>query len=174
MRIAILLVIFASIGPSSFSQKNKLKKNPPGTVRVNDTLFVDITEVANVHWREYCFYLLEFDSLHYDQALPDTTVWESYTIDSITRYYFRHPGFNDYPVVGISYAQATQFCKWRTFAVNFKIYTEENNLTDWQLHMNDSFPIRYYYRLPTKAEWEMIAAGKHDTANYSYGYDSIY
>jgi gliding motility-associated lipoprotein GldJ len=32
--------------------------------------------------------------------------------------YFRHPSFNDYPVVGISWDQANEYCKWRTDRAN--------------------------------------------------------
>jgi len=52
---------------------------------------------------------------------PDTLVWIrdfSYAYnDPLTSKYFSHPGFDDYPVVGVTWKQAKAFCMWRT---NFK------------------------------------------------------
>lgn len=160
----------------SFAQKKSKQKAPPGTVQINDTLFVDRTEIANVHWREYLFYLEKFDSLNSYKALPDTLVWRDTAAynEPLTEYYFRHPMFNSYPVVGISHEQAIEFCKWRTFAANFFRYVKENNLTDWKAHLLDTFPIKFYFRLPTKHEWETLAAGKFSLQEYPYGYDSTY
>ena len=49
---------------------------------------------------------------------PDTLVWTSdYTYsynDPLSRNYFHHPAFDDYPVVGVSWKQAVAFSKWRT------------------------------------------------------------
>jgi gliding motility-associated lipoprotein GldJ len=36
----------------------------------------------------------------------------------MVEYYFRHPGFNKYPVVGVSWRQAYDFCLWRSDRVN--------------------------------------------------------
>lgn len=156
------------IADNSFSQKvRKLKANPPGTVQVNDTLFADISEVANVHWREYLYYLLDInkDTQAYKEALPDTLVWiTGYIENPLSQYYFRHPGFNNYLAAGISYEQVLKFCKWRTYVANQGIYFKENNIKAWKLHLEDTFPIRFYYRLPTKEEWEMIADPEIDSS----------
>jgi len=52
---------------------------------------------------------------------PDTLVWIrdfSYAFNEpLTSKYFSHPGFDDYPVVGVNWKQAKAFCMWRT---NFK------------------------------------------------------
>lgn len=170
--LAILIII------CSF-QRKKPGITPPGTIRINDTLFVDETEVANIHWREYLYYLegIKKDSSAYVAALPDTAVWRMDTAwnEPVSEYYFRHPGFNNYPVTGISYEQAVAFCKWRTFAANFTVYTRKNKIKNAMEHLDDPFPIKFTYRLPTKAEWEMIAAGKlNDRFAYPYGYPAIY
>lgn len=173
LRLFFVMIFLPSAG-SCFSQAKK--KNPPGTVRVNDTLYIDKTEVANIHWREYLFYLQRVDSANAFVALPDTLVWkeESTYNEPFQEYYFRHPGFNFYPVVGISYEQAQAFCQWRTFFVNLGFYLKENNYKDWEQHINDSFPIRLYYRLPTEAEWETIASGTFPVDTNPYGRDSTY
>src|SRR5687767_13821243 len=69
--LCIVILFTASV---SFSQKNK-RKAPPGTVKINDTLFVDKTEISNLNWREYLHYNEQFDPTSYQISLPDTTVW---------------------------------------------------------------------------------------------------
>jgi formylglycine-generating enzyme required for sulfatase activity len=164
------------ISGCSVFKKNPSKGNPPGTLKINDTLYIDQTEVANVHWREFLYYVNRFDSANVYKVLPDTLVWR----DSITyseplvEYYFRHPSFNNYPAVGISYEQAIKFCKWRTFVVNLGMYMDENKLKNFEDYLNDSFPIKLYYRLPTKQEWEMVASGKLPVQEFPYGYKDVY
>jgi formylglycine-generating enzyme required for sulfatase activity len=173
----LLLLPFLIIFSFSTRESKKKKLIPPGTTQFNDTLFVDKTEIPNVGWRECLYYLLQVkkDTALYYQMLPDTTVWVNDTLfSSASDYYFRHPGFNDYPVTGISYEQAIEFCKWRTYAANQGIYFKENKIKDFASHRNDKFPIRFYYRLPTKAEWEEIARGKYSTTDFPYGYPDIY
>ncbi|MDG1381327.1 MAG: SUMF1/EgtB/PvdO family nonheme iron enzyme, partial [Flavobacteriales bacterium] len=43
-------------------------------------------------------------------------------------YYLRHPAYRDYPVVGVSWLQANDFCKWRTDRVNEQIMVREGFL----------------------------------------------
>ena len=53
-------------------------------------------------------------------ALPDTLVWRSELAynEPLVEYYFRHPAYNYYPVVGVSWKQANDFCLWRSDRVN--------------------------------------------------------
>jgi sulfatase modifying factor 1 len=101
--------------------------NIPRRVTVN-SFYIDRSEVANVHYREYIHWLNRvFDpgaDPNYqkilDGALPDTLVWRSELSynEPLVEYYFRHPGFNNYPVVGVSWKQASDFCLWRGDRVN--------------------------------------------------------
>lgn len=171
MRFRFLIMILL-LSVSGFSQKSKKLKTPPGTVKINDTLFADKTEVTNINWREYLLYLLSIrkDSFEYKKALPDTLVWAEDSMYSYyINYYFRHPSTNNYPVTGISYEQAVGFCKWRTLAANQADYFKEKKIKDYQSHLQDSFPVRYYFRLPTKEEWEMTAFGTTDSVMSMYG-----
>ena len=38
--------------------------------------------------------------------------------DPYVQYYFRHPSYDFYPVVGVNWLQANEFCKWRSNRVN--------------------------------------------------------
>jgi formylglycine-generating enzyme len=101
--------------------------NIPRRVTV-PAFYIDRTEVANVHYREYIHWLMRiFDPSSdpnnqkiLDKALPDTLVWRSELSynEPLVEYYFRHPGFNDYPVVGVTWRQAHDFCLWRSDRVN--------------------------------------------------------
>ena len=79
---------------------------------------------------------------------PDTLVWIrdfSYAYNEpLTNKYFSHPGFDDYPVVGVTWKQAKAFCMWRT---NFK----NASLAD-----RGDYSVQDY-RLPSEAEWELAA-----------------
>ena len=130
--------------------------NPSGTVKIKGNIYIDKTEVSNFDWREYVMWLEKTygkTAMEYRNALPDTLVWkekESYN-EPYTQYYYSHPAYNDYPVVGISYEQAVQYCKWRTERV--KELFETKMLTD----KKNVYPTNFEYRLPTKEEWEAAA-----------------
>ncbi len=179
MFLRLLSALFFLLGCIS-QRQSKSNFIPPGTVKITDTLFIDETEVSNIHWREYLSYLLDVnkDTIGYQIALPDTLVWNNleWKPDTVfkeiillnnpyTEYYLRHPAFNNYPVVGVSHEQAIEFCKWRTLVANQTIYFKEKNITDWKMHLKDKFPIRFIYRLPTKGEWERIASSGIDSTN---------
>lgn len=96
------------------------RDNLERTVSVQ-SFYMDETEIANVHYLEY-LNSIQRDSTQefYESALPDTLVWKDELAfnDSYVEQYLRYPGFRMYPVVGVSWVQANDYCNWRTAAVN--------------------------------------------------------
>lgn len=97
--------------------------NEPRTQSVS-SFYMDETEIKNVDWREYVFWLNRVYGADYPQvwvsALPDTLAWRdelAYT-EPYVELYYRHPAYSSYPVVGVSWLQATDYCVWRTDRVN--------------------------------------------------------
>ena len=96
--------------------------NVPRRITV-PSFFIDETEVANVHYREYLYWLentFSGDTNVLNKALPDTLVWREELAynEPYVEYYFRFPSYNYYPVVGVNWRQAHDFCIWRTDRVN--------------------------------------------------------
>ena len=96
--------------------------NVPRRVTV-PSFFIDETEVGNVHYREYIYWLdntFTSDTAIMRKALPDTLVWREELAynEPYVEYYFRYPSYNYYPVVGVTWQQAHDFSIWRTDRVN--------------------------------------------------------
>jgi formylglycine-generating enzyme required for sulfatase activity len=105
-------------------------------------------------------------SSHYDfvhtyivNVYPDTTTWindfDNSNNEIYMRNYFSHPAYSHYPVVGVSWEQATAFCEWRTLFLRKSI-----NRADVQVEK---------FRLPTEAEWELAARSGNSDNIYPWG-----
>lgn len=107
--------------------------NIPRRVTVS-SFYMDQAEIANVEYREYIYWLSRVFGVDYPEvirdALPDTLVWRDRLAynEPYVEYYFRHPAYNFYPVVGVNWVQANQFCSWRTDRVNEYILIREGIL----------------------------------------------
>ncbi len=106
--------------------------NIPRTVSVS-SFYMDETEVRNVDYREYLYWIsrvfVDYPEV-YRKALPDTLVWRrklAYN-EPLVEYYFRHPAYAEYPVVGVNWLQANDYCAWRTDRVNEMLLIEKGIL----------------------------------------------
>ena len=103
------------------------------------SFYMDETEVTNIDYREYLYWLQrvfppsdEKYKYIYKSALPDTLVWRNKlgANEVFVNNYLRHPAYNYYPVVGVNWIQATKFAEWRTDRVNEEILIREGIMND--------------------------------------------
>ncbi len=110
------ILITASLAPSPLAVKA-----PAGTASVPGArnTFLDKTELTNIGWKEYLYYLKTEDgedSESYRNALPDTVIWKL----SYDAPFFTSKKYDDWPIIGITYNQATHYCQWRSKVVSQK------------------------------------------------------
>ena len=131
--------------------------NAPRRVTVS-SFYLDETEVTNFHWLEYLYWIrrtYESFPMVYKNALPDTLSWREKLgyMEPYVEYYLRHPAYRDYPVVGVSWLQANNFCKWRTDRVNEYILIREGILNWNPFQVDEPFTTDSYF------------AGQYDDGN---------
>jgi len=128
--------------------------------------YMDDTEITNNEYRQFVQAMLtDSSALGVDVIMkeyyPDTTVWvrdfSHHMGDPMMEYYFAHPAFDDYPVVGVDWFAAKKFCEWRTQFLN-----------DYRVNQANLFRMPDF-RLPSEAEWEYAARGGRDMAKYPWG-----
>jgi len=130
---------------------------PPGSTARVDSFWVEETGAI----RDSTIYrpLIQPSDLKTNKIIciyPDTLCWVrdfQYSFnDPMLLKYFSHPGYLEYPVVGVTWEQAHAFCNWRTGFFN-----------------NHSKLGAQDYRLPTEAQWEYAARGGRKMAMYPWG-----
>jgi len=161
IKFSILFCFLAAQITSVNAQNMPLKLNvkdiDKSLAMVHDSLYASKYELTNILYRTF---EQDLKSTHQTELLkiatPDTNVWRAkleYN-EPLVRYYYRHPNYNDYPVVGVSWEAANLFCKWLTEKYN-------------------SYAKRKYkkvlFRLPTEKEWEMAAYGGKQYVPYAWG-----
>ncbi len=98
------------------------------------SFYMDETEISNTDYREYMYWTARVFGETYPEVwkrtLPDTLVWrEELTFNEpLVETYLRHPAYDDYPVVGVTWNQAVDYCKWRTDRVNEAILIKKGVL----------------------------------------------
>ena len=137
------------------------RNNSRRNITVN-SFYMDKYEISNMNWREYEHWVRMMFSQTapslISKVLPDTTVWReelAYNEPYLENYY-THPAYSFYPVVGVSWNQAMDFCQWRTDRVNEKILIDGGYIT---------FP-NYSLLTPSKIEEEVKVSWEAANPNY--------
>jgi len=154
--------------------------NSPNQQHVQ-SFYMDETEVTNIMYMEYLdwtkkVYPPENENFTqiYNGVVPDTLVWRNrlgYN-EVMTNNYLRHPAYQDYPVVGVSWIQANQFCVWRTDRINEDalerngFLKEDAKITD--VTADSNFSTNTYIISPTSTyggNEEILNGGKKKSRN---------
>lgn len=168
--LSFLTIIVSLIAITSCKSKKSNEKSilgygvPPGTIEIAHNLYLDETEISNFSYLEYLWWTARVyknkDGI-YKKALPDTGAWSrlgKYYEHKATLY-LRHPVSRNFPVTGITYQQALDFCKWRSDRVMEFILIREGFMDHVPSPHKDSvFTIEKYftgeYKLKRKSEYD--------------------
>ena len=149
----ISLTSFSDIKKPTFEISN-IKRN---FGKIKENFYVSKFEVSNLDYRNFLEDLLNNNKIEiYQNCLPDTLSWKEKLNDTepFARYYFRYPSYDNYPVVGVSYEAAREYCKW---------LTEKYNQDSKRKYK------KVLVKLLSKEEWT-FAANKGDTSKaYTWG-----
>lgn len=167
----------------NWSKAKDLKYEAPATIeRLGNKLMIDAPDrlygKAEVDPKKIIYHIEYFDLKEaaklenkdvkrkqfikkFDQPIyPDTLVWMrdfSYSYNEpMTKRYFSHPSFGNYPVVGVNWKQSVAFCHWRTHYQNS--YLEKKKKA-----------VESDFRLPSEAEWEYAARGGRTNSMFPWG-----
>lgn len=119
-----------------------------GTAAASGAVTAAAVQATAKNWGELYMRKLDWGKITYrgESIYPNTQVWISDFMMSYNEpmrdYYFVHPAYNDYPVVGVSYLQATMYCQWYSDAYG------QREKDEYQI----------VYRLPSEMEWERAAS----------------
>jgi hypothetical protein len=121
---------------------------------MEDSLFLDKQPLRHVAYLEYLHYLkrVRCDTAGFWTSLPDTMLVKQRHPGLNARFILRHHSYYDTSIVGISYANAVAYCKWRG-----EVVRKEGG--------------QIYYDLPGPEDFkraERLASGRKDKNNWKY------
>jgi len=147
----VLLLSFSTEKPNLRNDfKDKFSK-------VKTDLFVCKYEVSNLEYRLFLDDLRQSNQLElYKKSLPDSLAWieKNDAGRPLTLHYFRHQAYNNYPVVGVSYENALDYCQWLT-----TVYHQDKKRTFKKV----------VFQLLTKADWMFAASAGDSIRTFPWG-----
>ncbi|WP_370519559.1 SUMF1/EgtB/PvdO family nonheme iron enzyme [Paludibacter sp. 221] len=114
-------------GTFTIGEKTEFVTAPRNSQRRRVTVssfYMDQYEVTNLEWRDYAHWMeVVFGKTApklVEKAQPNKETWREELAynEPYLNYYFTHPAYDNYPIVGITWEQAMDFCTWRTDRVN--------------------------------------------------------
>lgn len=117
--ISVLFTISCKVGKEVTAINYKNFNAPPNCIQIEPNLFCDRTEISNMSWLEYEFWVKSIygiESKEYEQTKIDSASWykEDTCFFFFQEYYLRHPAYRTYSLVGVSQNQAENYSKWRS------------------------------------------------------------
>lgn len=116
------------------------------------------SEVTNLDYKEFLYYLKANHPEKYATALYDSTAWlkdDKVYNETLVHHYFTHKAFQNYPVQCISKEAAKMYCSWL-----------QDRLKEGFLKDAD---FTFEVRLPTQEEWMKAAKGGFYSNIYTWG-----
>lgn len=128
-------------------------------VPIREPLFASNVEVTNAAYYKFLSYLRDngFEEQH-EIAKIDLSKFEGVALSSMKAYFQlsnnkkKGNGFNNYPVINISYEAAMLYCDW---------LTQQYNQQEKRKYKQVKF------RLPTEKEWQIAALGYQDFQSWN-------
>lgn len=149
---------------SEIEKRIRAEQEPPVTISKDTAYITDNGEIMRQTITRPLSGEYDFLNTYIVPIYPDESCWIKDFPNSINeryvRLYFNHPGYDNHPVVGVSWEQAQAFCAWRTQA--FK-----KGLDPTSAMYAESF------RLPTEMEWEYAARSGQTNRKYPWNTDDL-
>jgi formylglycine-generating enzyme required for sulfatase activity len=150
------LVVILGVSLASMSQIFADGGKVPANVVVLDKAtnsYVDIHEVTIGDWNIFLSFHKKSE-VYYQMFLPNDEICrQAYKVDD----YLTNPGFQNYPIVGITYEQAAEYCKWRTDNENTN--RKKSNTTIYHYYLLTENELQNAYDLQTvKTSVKMLSA----------------
>jgi len=128
----------------------------PRSVEV-DSFYMCNHVVSNMEYRIFLDDLKSTEPSLYSKMLPDTLVWRSksgFPMEDMVKYYFNHPSYSNYPVVGVSHEQAEYYCKWLTEKYRKEAKRKYKKVV---------------FKLPSLYQWDWAAYGGNTNNIFPFG-----
>lgn len=125
---------------------------PPGTLPIAKGKFMDQAEVANIHFEEFLFFMVQDSGKYKDRAYVPKQE-NKYVLN-----YYKNSEFSFYPVLAVSLETAETYCQWRADKLNVGLK-----------QMLEGEPNKYKFsgRLPSKEEWVKAAGPVLDEVEFA-------
>jgi formylglycine-generating enzyme required for sulfatase activity len=155
--LAFLLIVITNLHAQKAYLLQTKKAFTKNYAKVDSMLYANKYEITNYEYREFMGDLLSKGKLDdYKIAIIDSTGWRckhAYN-EPYVELYYRHPAYQSYPLVNVSYEGAILYCNWLTL-----IYNSDSKRKFKKV----------IFRLPSKDEWEIAARGGLIGSDYPWG-----
>ncbi len=119
---------------------------PPGTIMVNDSVFIDMHMVSVEAYEEFLLFLKHHSKasslgIKYQDCVPDSNIHYRNKPYLSTKKYS-----NQWPILNLSFSQIEAYCKWRSYVVSLmKNNPDERtcNFEQWEI-LDKSDPLHRY------------------------------